>query len=135
MRNWLFCTASFLFAGLAPCHAASYSQAAKAGDLLFVSGQLPIDPNTGQIVHGDIETVTDLTMSYVNYYVAQKGFKMKEVVKTIVYLRDIRDYDQMDATYASWFPYNHPPARDVIVVSNLPNNAQIQISCIASKDR
>jgi 2-iminobutanoate/2-iminopropanoate deaminase len=58
---------------------------------------------------------------------------MKDVEQTVVYLTDIRDYDQMDAVFAARFPYQFPPTRDVIVVADLPNNASIEISCIAHK--
>jgi 2-iminobutanoate/2-iminopropanoate deaminase len=133
MKKWLFSAAALCFAAIAPCHADSYSQAKVAGDLLFVSGQLPLDPNTGKMMEGDIASLTNLSMNYVKYYVLQKGFKMRNIVKTVVYLRDIRDYSQMDAAYALWFPFFEPPARDVIVVSDLPDNSRIQINCIASK--
>lgn len=121
-----------LFSALTPCHAASYSPAVKAGQFLFVSGQFPINPDTGLMEDGDIASLTHLTMSHVKSCVLRNRFKMNEVVKTVVYLCDIRDYNQMDQAYAAWFPYAHPPARDVIVVSDLPGNARIEISCIAS---
>ena len=135
MKKWLFSATALIFAGIAPCYAVSYSPGVVAGKALYVSGQLPIDPNTGMIVDGDITTLTNLTMSHIQQIVLQKGFAMKNVVKTVVYLRDIRDYAQMDKAYATWFPFSTPPARDVIVVPELPNNAGIQISCVASKEK
>jgi len=133
MKKWVFSAVVFLCAGVVPCHAVSYSQVVKAGDLLFVSGQLPLDPHTGQVVDGDIASLTNLTMNYIKHYVLLGGLQMKDVVKTEVYLRDSRDYNQMDKAYAAWFPFSSPPARDVFIVSDLPNNSRIQISCIASK--
>lgn len=114
---------------------ATYSNAVTAGDYLYVSAQVPVDPNTGVMIQGDVEELMNQAMSNLYHVVLLKGFTMKQVVKTTVYLTDIRDYDTMNATYANWFPYQYPPARDVMAVSNLPFNARLQVSCVAYKKK
>ena len=111
----------------------SYSNAVMAGEFLYVSGQIPIDPETGRMIQGDIEVLTNAVLDNIEHILRCKGFKMKQVVKTQVYLSDVRDYQGMDAAYASRFDFPHPPARDVVEVSNLLNNARIEISCIAHR--
>jgi 2-iminobutanoate/2-iminopropanoate deaminase len=132
MKKFLLCVATCLLAcqGL---QAVSYSQSVKAGRYLFVSGQLPIDPQTGTIVEGDIAPLTNLVLDNLQQVLQSQGYAMSHVSKTVVYLRDIRDYDQMDAAYAARFPFSIPPARDVVVAENLLSNARIEIECIAFK--
>ncbi len=113
----------------------TYSEAVRAGDFLFVSGQFPLDPVTGEMAIGDMETLTNLALDHMQHVLHVKGFKMLDVVKTEVYLRDIRDYDAMDHAYGERFTTDFPPARDVIVAETLLNNARIEISCVACKCR
>jgi 2-iminobutanoate/2-iminopropanoate deaminase len=112
-----------------------YSNAVTAGDFLYVSGQFPIDPVTGKMAHGSMEDLTNLTLDYIEHILHVKGFKMNQVVKTEVFLVDMRDFDQMDAAYASRFNSQHPPARDVTQSAKLQNNARVEISCVAYKNR
>jgi len=100
---------------------------------IYISAQAPIDPVTGQMIEGDIQTLTDLVIDHLQYQLKQRSCKLKQVIKTEVYLKDIRDFEGMNAVYGSRFNFQHPPARDVIEVSNLLNNARIEISCIARK--
>ncbi len=111
------------------------SPAVNAGDFLYVTGQLPIDPVTGEMIQGDMETLTNQAIDNLKHILHVKGYKMKQVVKTVVYLSDIRDYDAMDFAYGERFTSNFPPAREVAAVSQLPNNARIEISCVAYKKR
>lgn len=111
-----------------------YSQAITAGDFVYVSAQLPLD-SSGKIVHGDMVTLTNLVISNLQHQLRIKGLTLAQVIKTEVYLTDVRDFDLMDSTYATWFNFTYPPARDVIVAKNLLNNSPIQISCIAYKLR
>lgn len=124
----LFLTSSSLFA------TENYSNVKTAGNFLYVSAQFPIDPVTGKLVHGNMGELTDITLDHIQYLLHNKGFKMSDVVKTEVYLTDIRDYEDMDAAYGERFPYQYPPTRDVVVSKKLLNNATIQISCIAYKN-
>lgn len=131
MKKWLFSFAALLLAcqGL---QAVTYQQAYVAGRYLFASGQLPIDPQTGTVVQGDIASLTTLVLNNLKSVVQSKGYHMNNICKTVVYLRDIRDYNQMDVAYAAFFPTN-PPARDVVVVADLLSNADIEIGCVAYK--
>jgi 2-iminobutanoate/2-iminopropanoate deaminase len=103
---------------------AKQSEAVTAGDFLYVSGQYPIDPTTGKLVIDNIQ-----------HQLHSKGFSMRQVIKTEVYLTDIRNYQAMDAAYGLRFDFSYPPARDVIQVSNLLYTSPIVISCIAYKGR
>lgn len=134
MNRILFLFSAFLFTGSVFCHAASYSEAIKAGNFLYVSGQFPIDPTTGKIIDGDMETLTNQAIDNMQHLLHVKGYNMNQVVKTEVYLTDIRDYEAMDSAYKQRFPYAHPPARDVVQVAGLLYNSAIEISCIAYKD-
>lgn len=131
MKRILFILSAVLFANHSFCAAADYSQAITAGNFLYVSAQFPIDPSTGKMMEGEMEELTHLTIDHMKHWLLVKGYKMKDVIKTEVYLTDIRDYDAMNAAYAKRFHFQFPPARDVIVVPQLPNNSRIQISCIA----
>lgn len=115
------------------CATENYSNAKKAGNFLYVSAQFPIDPSTGKMVDGKIGELTDIALDHVQHILHTKGYKMQDVVKTEVYLSDIRDFEGMDAAYGDRFPYQFPPARDIIVSKQMLNNSKIQISCIAYK--
>jgi len=106
-----------------------------AGDFVYVSAQSPVDPMTGEMVEGDIETLTNIVIDRLQHELLIKGVALSKVIKTEVFLKDIRDYEGMDAAYGARFNFQFPPARDVIEVSNLLNNARIEISCIAYKKR
>lgn len=130
----------FLFALIASIscfstQTASYSAAVTAGDFVYVSAQLPVDPITGHLIDGDIQTLTNQVINNIQHLLKVKGSSLKQVIKTEVYLTDIRDYQAMDAAYAKWFNFQYPPARDVAAVSDLPYNARIEISCIAYTKR
>jgi 2-iminobutanoate/2-iminopropanoate deaminase len=114
---------------------ANQSEAVTAGEYLYVSGQYPIDPTTGKLVLADMETLTNLVIDNLQHQLHVKGFVMKEVIKTEVYLTDIRNYEAMDNAYGLRFNVQYPPARDVIQVSNLLYTSPIVISCIAYKGR
>ncbi len=127
---------SFFLIGYAHLAATpAYSNAVNAGDLLYISGQFPIDPITGRIATGDMQTLTNLTIDQIQHWLHDNGMTMRQVVKTEVYLTDIRDFDMMDAAYTARFNLQYPPARDVIAVSSLSYNSRIMISCIACKSR
>ncbi len=133
MRKMLFILSAFSLSSTGFCATTNFSNGKTAGDLLYVSAQFPIDPVTGQMMEGDIGQLTDITLDHIQHILHKKGYKMQDVVKTEVYLIDIRDFEMMDATYGERFPYQFPPARDIIVAPQLLNNSRIQISCIAYK--
>ena len=116
----------------APAAIGPYSQAVKAGNLLFVSGQLPIDPATGAFSGEDIASQTRQSLTNVRSILEEAGYALSDVVKTTVLLADIGDFTAMNAVYAEFFtePY---PARAAYQVAALPKAAKIEIEAIAAK--
>ena len=108
-----------------------YSQGIRAGSLLFVSGQVPIDPATGAIVEGDIAAQTHRVFQNIGEILKAGGASFDHVVRTTVFLADMNDFAAMNAVYATYF--NAPaPARATVQVSRLPKDARVEIDVIAS---
>jgi 2-iminobutanoate/2-iminopropanoate deaminase len=107
-----------------------YSQAVKANGLLFVSGQIALNPSNGQMTEGDIAQQTERVMENLKAIVEAAGSSLDRVVKTTVYLADMADFAAMNEVYARYFP-NDPPARATIAVKDLPRNARVEIDLIA----
>ncbi len=113
---------------------AAYSQAVQAGDLLFVSGQIPIDPATGELVSKTIQLATAQSISNVHKVLEAAGLGLQNVVKATVFLIDSEDYGGMDETYRKSIPEPFP-AREAVFVKGLPKGARVEISVIAHRDR
>ena len=115
---------------LAPAAIGPYSQAIQAGDTVYVSGQLPIDPATGQFAEGDIRDLTRQSLLNVQRILESVGLSMAHVVKTTVFLADMNDFAGMNEVYAEFFaaPF---PARSAVAVKTLPKGALVEIECIA----
>lgn len=116
----------------APAAIGPYSQAIEAGGMVFVSGQLPIDPATGAIVDGGIKEMTHRSLTNIKNILAEAGLTMDNVVKTTVLLADIDDFAEMNEAYASYFP-GTSPARSAFAVKDLPKGARLEIECIAAR--
>lgn len=114
----------------APAAIGPYSQAIKTGDLLFMSGQIPLDPRTGNLVSGDIEAETRRVMENLGAVLAAAGAKFENLVKTTIYLTDLGDFAAVNRVYASYFSLD-PPARATVQVSALPRGARVEIEAIA----
>jgi 2-iminobutanoate/2-iminopropanoate deaminase len=114
----------------APRAAGPYSQAVIAGGFVFTAGMLALDPQTGDVVGEDIGAQTRQALSNVQGILEAAGSSLDRVVKTTVFLRDIRDFPQMNAVYAKFFP-SDPPARSTVEVGPLPKGALIEIDAIA----
>jgi 2-iminobutanoate/2-iminopropanoate deaminase len=114
----------------APSPGAYYSQAIALGELVFCSGQIAIDPKTGQMVTGGIEAETEQIFSNLKAVLAAAGASLADVVKTTVYLADFSDFQAMNAVYVRAFPTD-PPARATVGVSALPRGARIELEAIA----
>lgn len=114
----------------APKAVGPYSQAIVAGDLVFCSGQIPLDPRTGQMVEGDIALQTRRVLDSLAAVLAQAGSDLSHVVKTSVFLADLNDFTAMNEAYALRFG-EHRPARSTVEVGKLPRGAKIEIDCIA----
>ena len=117
----------------APKAIGPYSQAVRAGQLLFVSGQVPLDPATGQIVAGDIETQTRRVFDNLAAVLKAGGRSFADVVRTTVFLADMNDFAAVNEVYGTYFtePY---PARATVQVARLPKDARVEIDVIASFD-
>lgn len=107
-----------------------YSQAIRAGGFLFVSGQIPLDPATTQIVGQTIEEQTDRVLQNIRGILEDAGSGLEKVVKTTVFLKDLGEFQKMNTVYAKYFATN-PPARATVEVSNLPKGVRIEIDAIA----
>ena len=114
----------------APRAIGPYSQAVRHGSLLFLSGQIPLDPQTGDIVSSDIEAQTHRVMKNLGAVLAQAGASFEQVVKTTIYLVDLGEFDAMNQAYASYFS-DKPPARATVQVAALPKKARVEIDAIA----
>lgn len=115
----------------APAAIGPYSQAIRAGELLFVSGQIPLDPATGEFVPGGIEAQTRQVMANLRAILQAAGLDFAAVVKTTIYLADLGDFAVVNGIYGEYFPHN-PPARATVQVAALPKGALVEIDCIAT---
>ncbi len=108
-----------------------YSQAIRAGSLLFVSGQIPIDPDTGELVDSDIAVQTHRVMRSVGAILKAAGADFADVVRTTVYLTDFEELPAMNEAYATYFGAP-PPARSTVQVAALPKGARVEIDIVAT---
>ena len=116
---------------LAPSAIGPYSQAVRAGDLLFVSGQIPIDPSTGKLIDDrSIKGQTQRVLENLLAIVVAAGGSAENVLKTTVFLRDMEDFAEMNAAYSDFFR-SSPPARSTIEAARLPRDVSVEIDCIA----
>ena len=116
----------------APAAIGPYSQAVQAGNLLFVSGQLPIDPATGAFAGEDIASQTRQSLTNVRSILVKAGYSCADVVKTTVLLANIEDFAAMNAVYAEFFTENCP-ARAAYAVKDIPKGALVEIEVVACK--
>jgi len=116
----------------APAAIGPYSQAIRAGNAIYLSGQIPLDPKTGQVNAGSIEEQTTQVLENLKAVLAASSMDMGNVVSTTVYMKDLNDFSKMNAVYARYFDGNHP-ARATVQVARLPRDASIEISAIAVK--
>ncbi len=114
----------------APQAIGPYSQAIRFGNLIFVSGQIPIEPEAGKILKGDIKEQTKLTLENLNNVLAASGSSLDNVLRTTIFLTDLESYPVVNETYAQYFN-DLPPARSTVQVAKLPMDAQIEIDAIA----
>ncbi|HPA93214.1 MAG TPA: Rid family detoxifying hydrolase [Petrotogaceae bacterium] len=116
----------------APSPIGPYSVANGFENLLFVSGQLPVDIKTGQLISGDIKKATETILSNIKNILEESGSSLENVLKVTVFLKDISKFSEMNDVYAQFFKTN-PPARSAFQVGALPKNADIEIEVIAHK--
>jgi len=113
----------------APAAIGPYSQGIRCGNLLFISGQLPIDPASGELVTGSIQDKTLRVIENIRAIAEAAGAGLQDVLKTTVFLKDMNDFTAVNTVYAEFFPAS-PPARAAIQVAALPKDADIEIEAI-----
>ncbi len=108
-----------------------YNHAVRSGDLLFCSGQIPLDPATGQLVAGDVRAQTERVMENIRVILDDQGLGFANILKTTVFMTQLSEFAAMNETYQRYFPGDFP-ARSTVQVSALPKGAQVEIEVVAS---
>jgi len=116
----------------APAPIGPYNQAVKAGNTLYVSGQIALSPESGELVQGGVEKETRQVLSNVAAVLAAAGFSFSDVVKTTIFLRDMADFAAVNSVYGEYFT-EQAPARETVAVAGLPKDVNVEISVIAWK--
>jgi 2-iminobutanoate/2-iminopropanoate deaminase len=116
----------------APAPIGPYNQAVQMGNLLFVSGQIPLDPKTGNLVMDDIKSETKQVMENLQAILLEAGMNFSNILKTTIFLTDMGQFAQVNEVYGSYFESNHP-ARETVEVAGLPKGVNVEISVIAGK--
>ena len=114
----------------APKAIGPYSQAIQAGPFLFVSGQIPLNPVTGEMVGGDIQQQTRQVLENIQQILESQRLGLQDVVKTTIFLKDMGNFSRVNEAYATYFPIE-PPARSTVEVARLPKDSEIEIEVIA----
>ncbi len=122
-------TKKVIFTAQAPAAIGPYSQAISTGNLLFVSGQLPINPADGKMVAGDISTRTHQILNNAKEIVKEAGADLSNIVKTTIFLTDLADFQEVNTAYGEYFQ-EAPPARSTVQVAALPLGSNIEIEFI-----
>jgi len=123
---------SIIYTQKAPEPIGPYSQAVQTGNLLFISGQIPVDPGSNQIVQGTISDEARQVMKNLEALLIKAGFSFQDVVKTTIFLRDMNHFAEVNEVYGSYF-HSEFPARETVAVLGLPKNVNVEISLIAAK--
>lgn len=126
-------TRKVIYTDAAPAPVGPYSQAiAATGQLVFVAGQIPLDPQTGQLVGGDdVVQQTEQVIANLKAILVASGASFADVVKTTVFLADMNDFAAMNGVYAKYFAEDQAPARACVQVARLPKDVRVEIDCIA----
>jgi 2-iminobutanoate/2-iminopropanoate deaminase len=117
---------------LAPPAVGPYAQAAEANGFVFCSGQIPLDPETGELVTASVAAATEQVLKNLQAVLAAAGLTLADVVKATVFLADMNDFAEMNGIYARYFP-GTPPARACVEVSRLPKDARVEIEAVAAR--
>ena len=115
----------------APKAIGPYSQAVKWKDVVYLSGQIPLDPSTGQLIEGDIAAQTERVLENLRAVLEAAGSSLDRVLKTTVFLKNMGDFPKMNEVYGRYFPSN-APARSTVEAARLPRDVQVEIDCIAA---
>ncbi|AWW33172.1 RidA family protein [Echinicola strongylocentroti] len=123
---------NIIYSKEAPAPIGPYSQAVQAGNTLFISGQIALDADTGELINENITEETHAVMKNLDAILSAAGYGFGDVVKCSIFIKDMDDFGTINEAYGQYFPSN-PPARETVEVSRLPKNVQVEISCIAVK--
>jgi 2-iminobutanoate/2-iminopropanoate deaminase len=115
----------------APAPIGPYSQAVAAGGFLFCSGQIPLDPKTGEVIPGDIEQQTHQVMRNIQAVLQEAKLGWSAVIKTTIYLKSMADFPRVNTVYGSYFPVDHFPARSTVEVARLPKDVGVEVEITA----
>lgn len=121
-----------IFTSEAPAPIGPYSQAVLAGNTLYVSGQIALDPDSGELINENITEETHAVMKNMEAILRAAGFGFSDIVKCTIFIRDMGQFGTINEAYGQYFKSN-PPARETVEVSKLPKNVNVEISCIAVK--
>jgi 2-iminobutanoate/2-iminopropanoate deaminase len=121
-----------VFTKQAPEPIGPYSQAIEAGNMVFISGQIAIQPATGSLITSNIDEETTQVMANLDAILKVVGLTFADVVKTTIFLKDMNNFPKVNAVYGQYFQ-QQPPARETVEVSRLPKDVNVEISCIAIK--
>src|SRR5437763_9200600 len=121
-------------ASKAPKAVGPYSTAVRQNGFVFLSGQIPLDPDSGELITGSIEEQTTRVLDNVSLVLDGAGLRMTDVIKTTVFLKNIGDFPRMNEIYAKYFPKD-PPARSTVEVARLPRDVQVEIEAVAVDSR
>ena len=117
----------------APAPIGPYNQAVQYGDMLFISGQVAIDPETGDLVQDNIQAETTQVMNNLKAILTEAGMDFSNVIKTSIFLMDMGQFAQVNEIYGSYFNNDNAPARETVQVSGLPKGVKVEISMIVGK--
>ena len=117
----------------APAPIGPYNQAVLTGDTLYISGQIPMDPENGELISGDIQKETRQCMENLKAILDAAGMGFEQVVKTSIFVKDMHQFAEINAAYAQYFDPETAPARETVEVANLPKFVNVEISMIATK--
>jgi len=123
---------SIIYTEKAPAPIGPYSQAVQTGNMLFISGQIPIDPETNHLISGSISDEAKQVMQNLEALLTSAGFSFENVVKTTIFLSDMNHFAAVNEVYGSYFKSDYP-ARETVAVLGLPKNVNVEISLIAVK--
>ncbi|MCB0699147.1 MAG: RidA family protein [Chitinophagales bacterium] len=116
----------------APAPIGPYNQAIQYGDMLFVSGQIAIDPETGDLIQGDIQEETHMVMKNLKAVLNEAGMDFSNIIKSSIFIMDMGQFAQINEAYAQYFDAD-PPARETVQVAGLPKGVNVEISVVAGK--
>jgi len=117
----------------APAPIGPYNQAVLTGNTLYISGQIPMDPKTGDLVSGDIKKETEQSMLNLKAILTEAGMTFENVVKSSIFVKDMHQFSQINEVYGAYFDADTAPARETVEVANLPKFVNVEISMIAIK--